>query len=116
VLLLFSVFFIKTTTINNFLSDTDKLSNHQLIADVRLFFVSILFFIPMFMQLFDKKRKENKVNLHLISDIIQESFSKIKEVEDKAVTDLNQAKQSFHYPANFMLIFMISFHLFLLLF
>ena len=106
-ILLLSVFLLISGNIDSFISDTSTWSKYRLLNDLRLFLISTMYFIPIFVQLFNEKKRNSRINFTILPEIIQDSFSKIREVEEKAVARLDNSKRKFDLTANLSLILLI---------
>ncbi|MDO9577128.1 MAG: hypothetical protein Q7J16_04520 [Candidatus Cloacimonadales bacterium] len=106
-ILLLSVLLLVTSSIDNFLADTNSWGKHGLMNDLRLFLVSTMFFIPIFIQAFQKKKSTAPKGISILPEIIRESFSQIRKVEEAAVASLDSPGRKFDLAANLIPFFLI---------
>jgi hypothetical protein len=106
-ILMLSTYLISTSSIDIFLADTGRWSRHRFVNELRLFFVSTMFFIPMFLKLFEEKKSNFRNGFSILPEIIQESFRQIKTVEEKAVNSLHTSDRNFDLSSNLLLFLMI---------
>lgn len=83
--------------------------------DLRLFLVSTIFFIPIFLKLFKEKKQAGK-GISILPNIIQESFSQIRKVEEEAVASLDSPGRKFDLLSNLIPFFLIVINFVLLVY
>ena len=113
--LLLSVLLPQTTSIDDFLKDCRRLGSSPRMNDLRLFLISVIFFLPVFYRLYQQK-KTDKIDFSQLPEIIREAFSEIKNVEEMALSRLHLPGRKFDLPANLALVFVMLASLAVLLF
>ncbi|MBW6516388.1 MAG: hypothetical protein K0B81_07230 [Candidatus Cloacimonetes bacterium] len=119
-LLLFSIFLLKTTRLKGFLQETEQLRRLSLINQMFVFALATGFFVKMFYtEIRDCKNKINKIDdvIKVVIDAFNNAYSQTDHIESKThrlLSSKSTAESEFYHWANVYLTFLLTAYIFIL--